>query len=122
MRQAGVLAATAIYALEHQVEQLATDHLHAARLSQGIAAVDGLGLSPPDMPTNMVYVDVDPALGTAQEVAEALTERGVRVLAAGPQRLRAVVHRDVSADGIDRAISAFQEVAAEQREGVATDC
>jgi len=91
MRQAGVLAAAGLYALEHNVERLAEDHANAERLAKGI------GAQPPS--SNMVFFDAKPGL------AEHLAKQGVIVLPA--PRLRLVTHLDVDAAGIDRAIAAF---------------
>jgi threonine aldolase len=91
MRQAGVLAAAGLYALEHNVERLAEDHANAERLAKGIGA--------PAPQTNMVFLDSRPGL------VEHLAKHGVIVLPGA--RLRLVTHLDVDAAGIDRAIAAF---------------
>jgi threonine aldolase len=91
MRQAGILAAAGLYALEHNVERLAEDHANAERLAQGI------GAAAPS--SNMVFLDSKPGL------AEHLAKQGVVVLPAA--RLRLVTHLDVDRAGIDRAIAAF---------------
>ena len=91
MRQAGILAAAGLYALEHNVECLAEDHAHAERLAKGIGA--------PAPQSNMVFFDSRPGLG------EHLAKQGVTVLPGA--RLRLVTHLDVDAAGIDRAIAAF---------------
>jgi threonine aldolase len=91
MRQAGVLAAAGLYALEHNVERLAEDHANAARLAEGI------GAPPPQ--TNMVFFDSSPGL------VEHLAKQGVVVLPG--LRLRLVTHLDVDAADIERAIAAF---------------
>jgi threonine aldolase len=92
MRQAGVLAAAGLYALEHNVERLAEDHANAERLAQGIGA--------PAPQSNMVFFDSAPGL------VEHLAKQGVIVLPAA--RLRLVTHLDVDAAGIERAIAAFR--------------
>jgi threonine aldolase len=92
MRQAGILAAAGLYALEHNVERLADDHANAERLARGI------GAEPPQ--SNMVFVQSAPGL------VEHLAKHGVIVLPAA--RLRLVTHLDVDAAGIERAIAAFQ--------------
>ena len=92
MRQAGVLAAAGLYALEHNVERLAEDHANAERLAKGIGA--------PAPQSNMVFVDSRPGL------VEHLARQGVIVLPAA--RLRLVTHLDVDAAGIDKAVAAFQ--------------
>jgi threonine aldolase len=103
MRQAGVIAAAALYALEHHVERLAEDHRNARVVAQAIADTPGLRLSPPEVETNLIWFEVDPELGPAKAVAAALKERGVLVHVMGPQTLRACTHLDVSAAQAERA-------------------
>jgi threonine aldolase len=103
MRQAGVIAAAALYALEHHVERLAEDHRNARVVAQAIADTPGLRLSPPEVETNLIWFEVDPELGPAKAVAAALKERGVLVHIMGPQTLRACTHLDVSAAQAERA-------------------
>ena len=102
MRQAGVLAAAALYALDHHVERLADDHALARRLAEGLRGIPGLVVEPPE--TNMVFVEVD--RGRAAALLEHLKARGV--LATGLYRLRFVTHLDLNADGIDHAIAAIR--------------
>jgi threonine aldolase len=99
MRQAGVLAAAALYALEHQVERLADDHVNARRLAEGLQGLPGVTVEPPQ--TNIVFVDLEPA--RAAGVVERLRAAGL--LCTGLYRLRLVTHLDVSADDIGRAIT-----------------
>ena len=103
MRQAGVLAAAALYALEHHVERLAEDHRNARVIAQAIADTPGLRLTPPEVETNLVWFEVDPDLGTAADVVAALKGQGVLVHAAGPHTARACTHLDVSAAQAERA-------------------
>jgi threonine aldolase len=137
MRQAGIIAAGALYALERHVGRLAEDHARARRLAAGIARVPGFHVEndPPD--TNMVYVQVAGAPGgpgtdplgahpgggqapgpvppgprTAPEVCAALKALGVLCLPVSPFRIRLVVHLDVDEEDIDRATAGFREVAA----------
>lgn len=105
MRQAGILAAAALYALEHHIERLAEDHALARRLAEGIAAIPGLELDPPVVETNMVFFRVDPRWGTAAELCTRLREEfGVLLMPAGRQRIRAVTHLDVGPADVDRAL------------------
>jgi threonine aldolase len=97
MRQAGVVAAAALYALDHHVERLAEDHRNAQVIAQAIAETPGLELVPPEVETNLIWFCVEPEVGTAKGVAAALKEQGVLVHPAGPQTLRACTHLDVSA-------------------------
>jgi threonine aldolase len=99
MRQAGVLAAAGLYALEHNIERLAEDHANAERLAQGLGA---LGL-PVQQHTNMVFLT--PPAERAARLVEALRAQGVLVLPGA--RMRLVTHLDVDARGIERALAAF---------------
>lgn len=105
MRQAGVLAAAALYALEHHVERLAEDHANARRLADGVRKNHGLRLAADSFDTNLVFVQVDPALGTAAAFSARLREKGLLMLATAPQTLRAVTHLDVTAADVDAAIN-----------------
>lgn len=110
MRQSGVLAAAALHALDHHVDRLAEDHRNAVRLATGASRIRGvtLAVTPDHTPTNMVFLHIDPAVCTAQELSERLAHQGVHALALDPQRLRLVTHLDVTAAGIDRAIEAIR--------------
>ena len=106
MRQAGVIAAAGLYALEHNVARLSADHRNAERLARGLRQ---LGLAV-EQHTNMVFLTVP---SRVTELAEHLQERGVVVLARSPMRL--VTHLDVDEAGIDRALAAFSEFFAEAK-------
>lgn len=110
MRQAGVLAAAAIYALDHHVERLAEDHANARLLAERLAGVPGLAVNADQVETNLLYFAVAPALGTAAEACGRLEAEGVLVLPEGEQTIRAVMHLDVSRDGIERAAEAISGV------------
>jgi threonine aldolase len=103
MRQAGVLAAAARYALDHHVQRLADDHALAQRLADGLQGLPGLTVEPPQ--TNIVFADLQGP--RANGLIEHLKSRGV--LATGLYRLRFVTHLDVDAAGVDRAIAAVRE-------------
>ena len=111
MRQAGVLAAAALYALEHHVARLAEDHANAQRLADGIRRIEELRLDPPEVDTNLAFFHLSPAWGTAAEFSARLKQRGVLMLPTGPATLRAATHLDVSSADADRALVAIQEVA-----------
>jgi threonine aldolase len=96
MRQAGILAAGALYAMENNIERMAEDHRHARILAEAIAETPGLRLNPPKVETNLVWFEADPTLGTAKEIAARLREKGVLVSASGQNVLRACTHLDVS--------------------------
>lgn len=103
MRQAGIIAAGALYALENHIERLAEDHANAKRLAEAIRATEGLEMRPPETDTNMVIFHVDPALATAAQLVSRLQESGVLVLAFGPTKIRAVTHLDVTEAEVRRA-------------------
>jgi threonine aldolase len=111
MRQAGVIAAAALYALEHHIDRLAEDHRNARVLAEAIADTPGLCLDPPDVQTNLIFFHIDPDLGTAKDVAAALKQRGVRVHPTGPQTIRACTHLDVSAAQAERAAETIRQTA-----------
>lgn len=110
MRQAGVIAAAALYALEHNVDRLAEDHARAKRLATALAEMPGLSIDPETVETNIVYFDVDEATGTAAAICDALRQEQVWTLPIAPQRVRAVLHLDISDDGVEHAISAISRV------------
>jgi len=104
LRQAGVLAAAGIFALEHNVSRLADDHAHAQRLADGLRSIGALRVDGPH--TNMLFVTVPPDRLAALE--SFLRSRGIRILARSAT-VRLVTHLDVDAAGIDRATAAFHE-------------
>jgi threonine aldolase len=111
MRQSGILAAAALYALEHHVGRLAEDHANARRLADAIRGIPGLSLRPDTIDTNIVISNVDPALGSAPQFAARLKERGLWVLAISDRQLRAVTHLDVGQTDVDRAAEILFETA-----------
>jgi threonine aldolase len=107
MRQAGIVAAGALYALDHHIERLAEDHAHAKVLAEAVRSVPGLRLLGDQVETNIVIFKIDAALGTASNFASKLLDRGVQVLAFGPQSIRMVTHLDVDRQQIDEACQAI---------------
>lgn len=106
MRQAGMLAAAASYALDHHVTRLADDHALARRLAEGLQGVAGLVVEPPQ--SNIVFVDL---VDAAREHSNALLAhlKAQDVLITGLYRLRFVTHLDVDAAGVDRAIETVRD-------------
>lgn len=115
MRQAGVLAAAALYAIEHHIQRLAQDHANAQRLAEAIRAIDALRLEPDAVDTNLVFFQVNPAWGSAAEFSSQLAKRGVLMLATSPTTIRAVTHLDVSESDVEHAIEAIRAVACRKR-------
>lgn len=107
MRQAGILAAGALHALEHHRARLAEDHENARALAEGLARLPGVTLDPTTVQTNMVLLRV-PSL-PAQTIVERLEALGVRVLATGPHAIRAVTNLNVTRADVRRAVAAFAE-------------
>jgi threonine aldolase len=104
MRQAGIVAAGALYALEHNVDRLAEDHANAALLARGLAEIPGVTLDPDAVETNIVIFEVDDPEG----VCAALERAGVSMGVVGLRQIRAVTHLDVDADGVQRAVEAVR--------------
>jgi threonine aldolase len=111
MRQAGIIAAGALYALEHHVERLAEDHANAKILADAVRECPGLELKPATIDTNIVIFYIDPKLGTAEEFAARLEKEGVLMYDIAGQSLRAVTHLDVSREDVQRAAEAVRKVA-----------
>lgn len=95
MRQAGILAAAGVYALEHNVERMAEDHAAARGIADGLSDVEGLDVDLEGVQTNIVMIGITAEGITASSLVEALEKEGVRVLPVGPRRVRAVTHLDV---------------------------
>ena len=109
MRQAGVIAAGALYALEHHVERLAEDHEHARVLARGLAGADGLRCDVAAVETNIVAFEVE--TGTADAFVARAESAGVLLHALGPKRIRAVTHLGIERDDIARAVTILSRVA-----------
>ncbi len=112
MRQAGIIAAGALYALDHHIDRLAEDHANARLLAETIRATPGLKLDPEIIDTNIVIFEVDPELGTAAAFSARLRDEGVWMNANGPQRIRAVTHLDVSREQVKDAAGVIHETVA----------
>jgi len=110
MRQAGIIAAAGIYALEHNVERLAEDHANARKFARLIAQIDGVEVDADAVETNMVYFDVGPSGQDAPEVAQRLLAEGVRIGAVSSRRMRAVTHLDVDTVGVEEAARVLARV------------
>ena len=107
MRQAGIIAAAGLYALEHHVERLADDHEQARRLARGLAELPGVVIDLDGVETNIVIFDIAGARISADEFAErALARGGVRFTVIGPTTVRAVTHLDLPPDAVERAVAA----------------
>jgi len=113
MRQAGVLAAAALYALEHNRERLATDHVHARRLAEALHGYRGVSCAPAGVQTNIVMIDLPAgAPFDAPAIAERARRAGVRIGVVTPQRLRAVTHLDIEEPMLLAAIERLRQALA----------
>lgn len=105
MRQAGIVAAAGIVALEEMVGRIGEDHDNARRLAEGIAEIAGLSVDLDRVQTNLVYFDVVDEAVSAEALVRRLLDRGVQILKAGASRLRAVTHYGITAGDIEEALS-----------------
>jgi threonine aldolase len=104
MRQAGIIAAAGIVALETMVDRLEQDHANARRLAQGLAGIKGITLAQENIPTNIVMFNLSPDLPVG-EFIEGLEKAGVKVGSRGGNLFRAVTHRMVSSSDVDEALT-----------------
>jgi threonine aldolase len=109
MRQAGIIAAAGIVALETMVDRLAEDHVNARTLAEGIARLPKLSVDLTSVQTNIVRFHVERP-GGADELVKGAAARKIKVHAAGPASIRCVTHKDVDADDITRALDALAEI------------
>ncbi len=110
MRQIGILAAAAGYALENNVDRLADDHQNAQRLARALAEQPGLRVDLDAVETNIIFVDVEDPVWTPALLVTRFREAGVLMNAAGPHSLRALTHLDVSKRQIEQAIDRISRV------------
>lgn len=109
MRQAGVLAAAGIVALETMVDRLADDHANAKRLAEGLADIPGIVLDPACIKTNIVFFDLRGGM-TAAQLVERLAREGVLMGVAGEKRIRAVTHYGIEREDIEETLAITQKV------------
>ena len=111
MRQAGIIAAAAIHALDHHRPRLRQDHDHARQLGDAIDSCESLNIRGGRIDTNMVILEIDPQHSTASQFRQALESRGVRCFDVDLQAIRLVTHLDVSGEQIQRACQIIGQVA-----------
>ena len=109
MRQAGIVAAGALYALRHHRDRLPEDHANAKRLAHGVNSIPGFYVDVKHVETNIVFIEVTAQIPAA-EVASMLGAEGVLMLPLRPTAMRAVTHLDITREQIDRAIEVFAKV------------
>ena len=111
-RQAGILAAAGLHALDHHVERMAEDHANAKWFAERVSAMEGVELVYADTQTNLVFLDVTPSGLAAETVSQRLRERGVALAMRGGTTFRAVTHLDVTRADVEQAARALQEALA----------
>jgi threonine aldolase len=109
MRQAGILAAAALYALDHHIERLRDDHENALRLGKRIASLDGLELIHP-VETNIIVFKLDGSAYSPEDFLAVLKARGILAVPFGPSIVRMVTHLDISADDITYVEDVLQDM------------
>ncbi|MBI4786158.1 MAG: low-specificity L-threonine aldolase [Chloroflexi bacterium] len=109
MRQAGVLAAAGIVALETMVDRLAEDHANARYFAECVAGIPGIVLDPGRVKTNIVFFDLEAHLPAAAQFAKRLAREGVLIGAAGERRLRAVTHYGIARADVEQAIGVISQ-------------
>ena len=110
MRQAGILAAAGIEALETMVDQLALDHQHAKVLADGLSSVDGLHCNPEFVPTNIVYFLLERENITGQELVSVMEKNGIQFFELSPKRFRLVTHAGIEEKDVFKTIEIFRRV------------
>jgi threonine aldolase len=110
MRQAGIIAAGALWAVEHNIGRLAEDHENAKRLARALANIPGVSVDLESVHTNIVFIRLSGRTSDAPALADRLKKAGVFVLALGPDQIRAVTHLEVSRQDIEQAIQIFAKV------------
>ncbi len=110
MRQAGIIAAGAVYALNHHVERLEEDNENARILARGLAEIEGIVVEPVE--TNLIFFDVSGMGVTAEAFNALLREKGLRISVLGKTRGRAVTHLDVSREQVQEGLEIIRQVAA----------
>lgn len=110
MRQAGIIAAPGIVALDKMIARLAEDHRNARRLAEGIAAIPGLSIDVSRVVTNIIYFDIETDRINAEQLRTALENKGIRALNTGPTRFRVVTHYGIEGEDIDTTIAALSMI------------
>ena len=103
-----MIAAAALFALEHNVDRLADDHKHGRILAKAVKNAPGLALEHGEVETNLVWISIDPKFGSAADFAAKLRDNGILISVLGPQVARACTHLDVDRAQVERAAAAIE--------------
>jgi threonine aldolase len=110
MRQVGIIAAAGVYALRHNIERLAEDHVRARKLAEALSEIEAIRVDLEAVQTNIIVVDVSDSGFTVDECILLLEQSGVLVVPFGRTTIRAVTHLDIDDDDIEKSIAAFRKV------------
>lgn len=110
MRQAGILAAAALYALDHNIDRLKDDHEKASAFARGLSSLKQIAIDMEEVQTNMIFVDITKTGKTQSEILNLLKTKGILLTPERFSSLRAVMHIDVSAKDVDEAVSIFHNL------------
>jgi threonine aldolase len=110
MRQIGILAAAGLYAFDHHIDRLVTDHQHAQRLARALTQLPGVAIDPDHVETNLVFCDIAGTGKSQQQIIAELKHHGVLVGPNQKTKLRLVTHLDISEQDIGRAIDVLNKV------------
>ena len=113
LRQAGIVAAAAVYALENHIDRLADDHANAQAFAERLSAIEGILIEPEDVESNLVFFEIEKDLGTPMQFATRLREFGVRVGPSSGNRVRACTHLDLTTEDVHRAADLVQQTMSE---------
>ncbi|HEY6042071.1 MAG TPA: beta-eliminating lyase-related protein, partial [Anaerolineae bacterium] len=114
MRQAGIIAAAGIVALETMIDRLAEDHANAKYFAENLADLPGISLDPARVKTNIVFYELTNGV-TAEEMQVRLEKRGVLIFATGQSRMRAVTHYGITRADIENTLDVFAKVLRENK-------
>lgn len=112
MRQAGIIAAGALYALENHIDKLATDHENAKRFARGVTQIDGLEIDVDDVHTNIAIFRVDPKIASADDFQKKAEEFGIHTFAFSDEHIRVVTYYDIDAAQVDEALARLPKIIA----------
>lgn len=112
LRQGGIVAAAAVYALENHLDRLHEDHQNARELARQLSAIDGIRINLEDVETNLVYFEIAEELGTAVQLDNALSAHGIRLCPFGGQQMRVVTHLEITSADIPIVADAVRSVLA----------
>ena len=110
MRQAGIIAAGALYAVENHISRLAVDHANIRRLAEALSQIEGVSVDLETVQTNILYFSIAKKLGTAEHIVTRFRQQGILMMSLSPQDIRAVTHLDVSREDIEHVVEVLPKI------------